>query len=247
MRHIIYILSVIFATALALNLVGCDDGHVDDPVYHHTSDSYTVEITGVFKSIDTWNGTYAIAAACFDGTNNYTLTQKVIPSSAGDTEQSIRLSNVPTNAKTVEIAVVNTLRKRIATLYSYEIPEDQRYSDIIELDVGTLNVGMFGAINQCVFQGSATNCSRCHAASRPAANLDLSAEHAYNNLINVQATKDDALKRVMPGDATNSFLYKVIAEGDEKVGYSHVGLFADDAYKPFIDIIKAWIDGGAKE
>lgn len=247
MRHFLRILSAIFAAASTLSLAGCDDGHVDDPVYHNTEDSYTVEITGTFQSLDTWNGTYSVAAACFDGTNNYTLTQKVIPASVGNTEHTVRLTNVPTQAQTVEIAVVNSLRKRIATIYSYKIPEGQRYSDTIKLDVGTLNAGMFGAINQFVFQGSATNCSRCHSASRPAAGLDLSTENAYASLVNVPATKAPDQMRVEPGNAANSFLYKVISQGDDNVSYSHTGLFADEAYQPFLDIVKAWIDGGAKE
>ena len=244
---IYYIICVFFATVGAWSLSSCDDGHVDDPVYSNTNDSYNVQIIGTFKSLNTWNGTYSVAAACFDDESNYSLIQKVLPSSTNDTVQVLKLSNVPTNAKTVEIVVANTLRKRIATLYSYEIPENQRFSDTIMINVGTLNVGMFGSINQFIFQGSGTNCSRCHSSERATANLDLTAEHAYSNLVGVASEKDKTKTRVIPGDAENSFLYKVISEGDENVGYSHVGLFADDAYAPFLDIIKSWIDGGAKE
>lgn len=240
-------MSVLLVTAGTWSLMSCDDGHVDDPVYVNTEDSYNVQITGTFKSLNTWNGTYSVAAACFDDESNYSLIQKVLPSSANDTVQVLKLSNVPTNAHTVEIVVVNTLRKRIATLYSYEIPENQRYADTIKIDVGTLNVGMFGAINQFIFQGTGTNCSRCHSSERATANLDLTAEHAYSSLVGMKAQKDSTRTRVIPGDAENSFLYKVITEGDDNVGYSHMGLFADDAYAPFLNIIKSWIDGGAKE
>lgn len=240
--------SIIIMVALSLSFVSCDDGHVDDPVYDDHSETYTVQITGTFKSLNTWIGTYSVAAACFDEENAYSLIQKVLPSTATDsTMEVLTLAGVPTRTKTVEIALVNSLRKRIATLYSYNIPEDQRYADTIKIDVGTLNVGMFGAINQFIFQGTGTNCSRCHSSERAAANLDLSKENAYSHLVGVQSTKDTSKTRVVSGDADNSFLYKVITEGDENVGYSHPGLFADDKYAPFIDIIKEWINGGAKE
>ena len=248
MRHIIYIFNAIFAVVLALQLVGCDDGHVDDPVYVNTEDSYNVQITGTFQSLNTWTGSYIVVAACFNEESEYSLIQKVLPAASTDsTTEVLTLSGVPTNSKTVEIALVNTLRKRIATLSSYEIPENQRYSDTIKIDVETLNVGMFGTINQLIFQGTGTNCSRCHASARAAADLDLSADNAYHNLVGKKATKDSTKTRVVPGDADSSFLYKVITEGDENVGYSHPGLFADEKYAPFLDIIKAWINGGAKE
>ena len=241
------IMRTVLCATVAWSMCSCDDGHVDDPVFENTEDSYNVEITGKFQSLNTWRGTYSVAAACFNDESNYSLIQKVLPSSTEDTVQVLKLSNVPINAKTVEIVVTNTLRKRIATLYSYPIPYNQRYSDTIKIDVGTLNVGMFGSINQFIFQGTGTNCARCHSAERPTANLDLTAAHAYNSLVNAPAEKDPSKLRVKPGDAEGSFLYKVISEGDENVGYSHVGLFTDDTYAPFLDIIKAWIDGGAKE
>lgn len=240
-------MSVLLVGGALSCLTGCDDGHVDDPVYVNTDDSYTVEMTGTFQSLNTWNGTYSVAVACFDGESDYSLLQKVLPSSQEATTQVLKLSNVPTNAKTVEIAVVNTLRKRIATIYSYEIPEHQRYSDPIKIDVGTLNVGMFGAINQFVFQGTGTNCSRCHSSARATANLDLSADNAYSNLVGVPASSDATQTRVIPGDAEHSFLYKVITIGDENVSYPHAGLFTNETYATFLDIIKSWIEGGAQE
>ena len=234
--------------ALSQSLISCDDGHVDDPVFTYDDESYTIQITGTFKSLKTWTGSYSVAAACFDGESDYSTIQKVLPSASTDsTVETLTISSVPTNSKTVEIAVVNTLRKRIATLYSYEIPENQRYDDTIKIDVGTLNVGMFGTIDQFIFQGTGTNCSRCHNNADGAGHLDLTTANAYASLVGVNAYKDATQTRVLPGDADHSFLYKVITEGDENVGYSHPGLFTEEQYSVFLDIIKSWINGGAKE
>ena len=227
-----------------MTAVACDDGHVDDPVFEHNADGYNVQITGTFQRLNTWTGDYSVVAAAFDGISDYSLIQKVLP--AGEKQEVVRLSNIPAQSKTIEIAVVNTLRKRIATLYSYEIPEGYDSNDTIRIDAGVMNVGMFGTINQVVLQGAGTNCSMCHNNSNSAAHLDLTAENAYASLVNAPAYKDGTKIRVIPNDAANSFFYKVITEGDDNVTYSHLGLFAEERYSTFLSIIASWIDSGAK-
>ena len=241
---------ILFATLCTICLLStsCDDGHIDDPVFDYCSDGYNVQITGTFKRLDTWTGNYSVVAAAFNDESEYSLIQKVLPSAATDsTTEVVSLSNVSAHAQTIEIAVVNTLRKRIATIYSYPIPNNQHPDDTIKINVGELNVGMFGAINHFIFQGTGTNCARCHSTADGAGHLDLTAENAYASLVNVAAYKDNTQTRVIPFDAANSFFYKVIKDGDESISYSHTGLLTEDKYAVFLDIIAAWINGGAKE
>lgn len=247
MKHFIFIFNAIFAVILAQGLVGCDDGHVDDPVHEGlNAEGYTVKITGTFQRLQTWSGSYLVAAACFGDESEYSVIQKALPNTSTDTSvETVTLSNVPANAKTVEIAVVSILRKRVASLYTYEIPEGQRHDDTIRVDVGCLDVGMFGAINQHVFQGSKTNCARCHGGVSPAAGLNLTAATAYVNLVGKAATTDASQTRVVAGSADRSYLYKVITEGDPHVGYPHPGLFVDEPEATFVKIVREWIDGGA--
>ena len=241
-----YYLLVLIITSCSLFLASCDDGHVDDPVYNDYSEKYIVKITGTFKSRQTWTGNYSVVAACFNSESTYSVIQKVLPSNATDsTETSLIISSVPVNAETVEIAIVNALRQRIATIYSYEIPADQDPSDTIQVNVGEINVGMFGAINQYVFQSTVLNCSRCHSGDRAASNLNLTTDRAYDNLVDVISYNDSNYLRVKPEDAENSYLYKVLTTGTEEVSYNHTTMLAD--YPDFLDIIKSWIDGGAKE
>ena len=242
------LLRLLFLTTFisSLLLSSCDDGHVDDPVYNDLTERFVVKIKGIFKNRQSWTGNYSVVAACFDGESSYSVIQKVLPSNATDsTETSILISGVPTNAETVEIAIVNTLRQRIATLYSYEIPAQQNPSDTIMIDVGEINVGMFGAINQYVFQSTVLNCSRCHSEDRAASNLTLTSDKAYSNLVNVISYNDSNYLRVKPEDSENSYLYKVLTTGTDEVSYNHTTMLAD--YPDFLDIIKSWIDGGAKE
>ncbi len=219
-------------------LCACDDGHIDEPSHTATTDAYNILIKGTFQHINTWSSPYTVAAACFDDESPYSLTLTPL----AETSQ-ITLANVPTTAKTIEIAVVNNLRKRIATIYTYRISEAKPSKDTIRIDVGNLDVGVYNTINQFVFQGN--NCSRCHSSQSPAANLDLTAANAYQNLVGKQASKDKNRTRVVASNAANSYLYKVITEGDANVGYSHPALFANETYSPFIDIIRNWINNGA--
>ena len=43
-------------------------------------------------------------------------------------------------------------------------------------------------------------CAGCHGGANPAENLNLDAEHSYNDLINVPSTEEPMLDRVKPGD-----------------------------------------------
>ena len=225
-------------TLFTLLLASCDDGFVTDPVYESEQTGYNVKITGTFDGVDQWSDNYNVVVAAFSEDDEYSSIQKTIQTDGEET--AITLSNVPSGAKIIEIAVTNTLRKRVSTFYRYEV-ENVSADDTIRIDVGKQNVSMFSAINNTIFQGTATTCSRCHSTEKAARGLDLSAENAYKNLVGVKSSKDATLNRVTAGDADNSMLYKIITDDS---GF-HKGFFSD--YGAFVNIIKSWIDNGAKE
>lgn len=238
-------LMLTLVTLAAPMLSGCDDGYVAESVANEDVEYYNAKITGTFKSLNTWTGSYSVAAACFVEGNDYSVYQKVLPASSTDiSTDTLVLSGIPTEATSIEIAVVNNLRKRVATLYTYSIDQKQRTDDTISIELGTLDVGMFGAINKVIFQDN--SCSRCHGANSPRANLDLTVENAYSSLVNVKAAHDSTQTRVTPGNADSSYLYKVITDG-AGIRYSHPSLFTEDIHHNFIEIIRTWINSGAKE
>lgn len=220
----------------------CDDGHVDEKSGDVTSDGFTVELTGgagTLKSLSGFPaGQNSVAIACFAEGSEFAVMQRNIPNtvSAGKAD-TIVMSNVPSETRTVEVAVVNVLRKRVQTLYKYEINGDADKRDTVRIDLGSV----FDIVNNQLFQRA--DCSRCHSASGGAAGLDLSPEHAYTSLVGVTAHKDPSKQRVKPFDASDSYLYKVLSEGDEHVSYAHTSLMAD--YQDMLQVLKLWIDGGA--
>lgn len=231
--------------ALVTAFSACDDGAVNEKVVQKKGNGYNIKIIGTFNGVDTWSGKYSVAAACYEDGAEYSVSQKVIPASAEGEQDTIVLSNVPSNVKTVELAVVNSLRKRISTIHAFTIPEGQSKNDTIKIEVGNTDLSMFAAINDGLFHNTTVNCAQCHSSDHAAANLDMTRENAYNSLVGVTAHKNSDYMRVKPGDADASYLYKVLAEGPDEVHYSHVALMAD--HQTMLDVLKAWIDGGAKK
>ncbi len=83
------------------------------------------------------------------------------------------------------------------------------------------------------------NCISCHPSS---GNLDLTTAHSYSQLVNVNASGYSA-KRVVPGDAENSVLYKKI-DGSGTYG-SNMPL-GGNLSAAQINTIKQWIIEGAQ-
>lgn len=228
---------------ITLSLTGCDDGLIEEKNnYVPSDDTYTVQVTGNIHGIDTWNGSYTVALACFSEGSEYADIVKTISSNAGDT---LTLKGVPSTSATAEIAILSPLRKRIATLYSYDITDDSVVDDTIKVNVNDIDASMFSAINTYLFQGN--NCSRCHQGSSPAAQLDLSKENAYSHIVNVPAHKNPDMMRVKPGNAEESFIYKVMTDPDVPLSFSHTGFFTDPVPQAFQQIMKNWINAGAKQ
>lgn len=233
------------SASLVTALVACDDGYVNETVVKKPTTGYNVKVIGTFNGVDTWSGKYSVALACFEEGNDYSISQKVIPASAEGEKDTIILENVPSAAKTIELAVVNSLRKRIATVYSYTIPENQSSKDTIRIDVNSIDLSMFTAINDELFQNTTVNCAQCHSSSQSAAGLDMTRDNAYSSLVNVTSHKNSDFMRVKPSSSAESYLYKVLEGTAEEVHYSHDALMAD--HQTMLDVLKVWIDGGAKK
>lgn len=238
---------IILLGLAGMAFASCDDGHVDDPVYVDPTKTYSVVVTGTYHGKDQWTGgDYNLCLAGFKDDSEYSVIQKDYDTKADtQTPETMRMTRIPTTCTSIQVAVVNVLRQHQATIYKYEIDASQDPDDTIRIDLGNIDVSMFGAVNSAVFQG--LSCSKCHQGSEPTAGLNLETDKAYANLVGVESSKGAGATRVIAGDAESSFLYKVLAEGDANVHYSHLGFFVEDDNVPLLPLIKAWIDEGAKE
>lgn len=114
----------------------------------------------------------------------------------------------------------------------------------VEAAVGALEppVSFAGAV-QPVFSARCATLG-CHAGAFPAAGLDLTAGSAYANLVDVDSTQVPTRKRVLPGDAGNSYLYQKLVNDSGIIG-SPMPLGAFPLPAPELYRIERWIEQGA--
>lgn len=84
-------------------------------------------------------------------------------------------------------------------------------------------------------------CVSCHGGASPTAGLDLSADAAYENLIN-QPSNTSTFIRVVPFDAEQSYLYQVL-DGTNAPLMPPGNRLSQTS----IDSVAAWINRGAPE
>lgn len=97
---------------------------------------------------------------------------------------------------------------------------------------------------QPIFSASCAT-SGCHSGSFPAGELNLQAGTAWSATVDVASSEIPSLKRVLPGDAENSYLYQKITGAPGIVGQPMpFGSFPLPQVQ--IDTIAAWIVQGAQ-
>ena len=84
----------------------------------------------------------------------------------------------------------------------------------------------------------------CHAAPSPEQGMDLTTSHTLASTVGVDSTELSGFKRVVPGNAADSYLYMKLA-GDPRIGGERMP-FGGMLTAAEIDGVKQWIDAGAE-
>jgi len=91
-------------------------------------------------------------------------------------------------------------------------------------------------------------CISCHGMKRKKADLDLSGDSALKNLLDVPSSQVPGMVRVKPGDPEQSYFWlKLDHRAQKGGGMPKVFFFSKRLHQDQLDLIKAWITGGAKE
>jgi hypothetical protein len=85
----------------------------------------------------------------------------------------------------------------------------------------------------------------CHAAPAPEQGMNLSVGLAYSSTVGIDSVELSGFKRVVPGNAADSYLYMKIA-GDPRIAGDRMP-FGGTLTAAEIDTVRAWIDAGAKD
>ena len=237
----------IFATLLGLtmlNLAACDDGRIY-PETASTAEGKAVVMEGVINGLDTWTSNYRVSIAGFEDANDeYASVSKVITASdIKDGKASVELSGLKSEIKLVRLCILDRLRRHIITFSEVDV---SNATETVKMEVGTVNISMFNAIQQNYLN---TTCANCHGASnRAAAGLYLTEGKSYDALVNTDSKKVEGKKLVEPNNAANSVLHMVLNQQSvEGISMDHRDLVSEKNELTILPLIDSWINNGAKE
>ncbi|MCM1490948.1 MAG: hypothetical protein NC095_09010 [Muribaculum sp.] len=224
--------------AVLLSLIGCDEGKIypDDLVVG--GEGLSVVVKGEFSGCKDYDGSgYAIVVAAFKDGDNYATVSKPLT----DGSEDIVLKNVDASVSSVEVCVITRLREKVITFASKDVNLADGNTDIV-FNAGEINVAPFNAINHNIF---ATTCVQCHGATgTSAASLNLIADEAYRNLVNVPSTVMEGEMRVAPGNASVSTLWQALAtDVSEGWRFDHSNLLTPESS----GFVQYWINSGAND
>lgn len=230
-----------------LLLVSCDSGDIQEQAYSTTDKGYTVKLTAVLSGIDSWESKYSVSLAGFTTGDNYAQVVRAIPNTTSDnTEVQLVLANIDDNINTVELAITNRLRERIITLASVNMDDYDNTKDTIRMDLGQIDVGRFSALQMGLFDKA---CIQCHGGNggAGAAGLNLTEGKSYANLVNVPSTRKEGMMRVVGGNAQESLLHQMMAEGGENLLHvNHTEILSNQFRENLNEVrqlIDEWING----
>lgn len=195
--------SIIGLLFLGMAGASCDDGRLYEDQITIPETGRVAKLTGQLTGISSWAEGYDVVVAGFAKDNNFAIITKDVQVSA-DGKVSTVLSGIPDEVSEVEFCVTNRLRKRILTFRQAEL----NTTDTIRLEVGTMDVGMYAAIQEQLLN---TTCTSCHGASTFAgAGLYLTEGKSYDALVGKPSRLVEDMLLVCPGKADSSLLYRTI-------------------------------------
>lgn len=228
--------------ALLFLLAACDDGRIEKLEYVSDREGRTVELTGSFTGLNSWANGYHVEIGGFDGTSDYPIISKSLPVSGSEGGQmTVSMDGVTSAVTSLELCVVNRLRQRVVTFARVDCSEED--GDVITMDVGSMDVGMFSGVQQGIFNRT---CASCHGSSAgtPAGGVDLrDVERSYASLVGQPSTLVGGSMRVNPGNAEESVLYQLLTTDiSSSWRIDHSQMVSTSVEK---NLVRDWINEGA--
>ena len=247
MRQLKHIVFFILQPLLLPMLCSCDEGDIIEEFKLQLSDGYAVAIEGQPQGLDSWPEGYNMAVAGFAQGDSFPAIAKQY-NSYTTKDGVFTLNSIPENVSTIEVCVLSSINKRMATIKKL-IDVDRESGNIeinqaVTFNAADIDCRMFTALQNNIFT---RKCAGCHGqGEKPAAGLYLTEGKSYENLYKKLSAKDNTTSRVEPSDAENSMLYKVLSTeavaGVTSWHYDHSKFCTESELK----IIKDWINSGAE-
>lgn len=214
----------------------CDDGKIyDDGLSGPEQEGLTVELTASVTGSGSYGEDYSVALAAFAPGSDYAAVSKGV----GDGDVSVSISGVAGDVASVELCLLNRLRKRVATFASADV---SGHEGKVVLEAGAVDAGMWNVVQGEVFDRS---CAQCHGGSTgAAAGLHLTPGDSYAALVGVESVVVPGARLVEPGNAAESVLWRAVAtELSDGWRFRHLEIITPDMQ----NLIKDWINIGARQ
>lgn len=213
-------------------LTACDEGRIYDEAVGGERGGLRVEVTVSNSSgANAWFEGYSLAVAGFSAVSEYAIISKALTVD-DDGNCRVTLDGIPAEVRTVELCVIDRLRRKVATFRSVGIGDGP-----LEIISDGDDFSPESPIQSEIFN---TTCVNCHGgANFAAAGLNLSEGRSFGELIGVQSVKVPEEMRVAPGNAEASVLYRILA-GNASAGWNYdhsVEITASEK----LELIKNWI------
>ena len=237
---------ILFIFASVLVLQGCDDGRLYEEEIPISPDGRTVTLTAHISGLASWpDPSMYVVLAGFNDDSDYALINKSVPLPQNEGgEVTVQLSGIKENVTRVELCVINRLRRHILSFYTIDEAALSAGNEI-KVDAGTLNIGMYNAIQERVFNAT---CVNCHGASTSAAaGLYLTSDKSHAAIVGNPSKKLPGMNIVEPGDAAKSALYETLSTDVSITDGWHYNHTAEVVDEGILAMIRQWITHGAKE
>lgn len=230
---------LLLLVALSAVLAACDDGRIYEKTVVIPQEGLTLKLTGNISGLDKWPEKYSVVMAGFTDDSEYAVISQSLSASVVDDGTVIAtMSGIGEEVTSLELCVINRLRRRVASLYTLD--EFEVVNDTVYMNVGTVDAGMYATIQDKVFD---ENCTACHGSSTSAAaGLYLTEGKSYDALVGKNSAVNPDMMLVEPGDAQNSFLHIVLNRNGD-THHDHVDLLMNKA--SLLTLIDDWINNGA--
>lgn len=216
-------------------LTACDSGDIYPNPIEERNDNIAVS-AGFILPDDTDTDGYQLYFAAFEaGSASPEVWTHVVKPQHTDTVY-VSLGNVPPQAATVRLCLLTVGRRDIYDFFSYDIVSGEE--NRIDIPLGAVSLTMDYEKIQDVFE---RNCTACHGTEIGGAGLLLGAGKSYGSLVGA-SSGNSAKKRVEPFSVSGSFLIDVLTGDTLQLSTPHNRIiYSDD-----LDLLKAWIERGAK-
>lgn len=248
------LLGLVSMLVLGLSLTSCDDGDIAEAKSMTLKDGYVVRVTGSLTNVSSWSSlgkSYTLVVAGFAEGDSFPTISKIIPPSAESLD--ITLSGMENSVSTIELCAINSIYKRVVsydTIFSFQDNPGWDPRDTIFYEADGQDVSVYNGI-YCKLLAGKGKCFRCHGSGNAPADLHLVGKEAsYSELVAMESKTTPGFKRVSPGDAENSILYRVAttAKSDGVTlpwHYDHVSNVDGLDYNNQ-KLLRDWITAGAK-